>query len=521
MAQHKTKIAVLDLTGCTGCEVNFLRLGSAFHDFIQDFEITSWRMIHGEKTADYDVVFVEGYACNQEQVELLKEVRDTCGIVVAFGTCAISGNVFSQLKPENYEKLKAMVYSPEHQAVTQFVRPVSKVIKVDHVIPGCPANIDVVRKLLGELKKHPVTSKVKEVRCPDYVAKIEGHGSLNINFKEGTAHFYPEEGERFVEALVVGKPYLAAPKIHSRICGICPVAHCLCSIKAIEKALEVRPHSVTKRLRHLFHCGQMVQSHLLHLYFMVLPSLSGLQSSIAMHIRYPAEFHLCMVIKRVAEEIFDLIGGVPLHPVSLTVGGFTKIPAKDKLAALKEKILDALDEALDLLTLFAEFDWPEAISNAHLVCIQPEYKKSYPLFGAKIRLNDPDPFPVGKYKEFINEIILPGQPSKIGYLKPNKPVKTGALARLFYYSDRLNPLAGKAFARYRPNFSNPFHNNIAQAIEILHYLEEAVFVLDSVKDDNLVDAVVRRDTVRKKALDAGGDWPKRGVSAIEAPSPTL
>ena len=91
------------------------------------------------------------------------------------------------------------------------------------------------------------------------------------------------------------------------------------------------------------------------------------------------------------------------------------------------------------------------------------------------------------------------------------------MARLFYYADRLNPLAGKAFARCRLNFSNPFHNNIAQAIEILHYLEEAVFVLDAVKDDNLVDAVVRRDRVRKKALDAGGDWPKRGVSAIEAP----
>ena len=36
-----------------------------------------------------------------------------------------------------------MVYYPGHQAVTQFVKPVSQVVKVDHVIPGCRANIEV------------------------------------------------------------------------------------------------------------------------------------------------------------------------------------------------------------------------------------------------------------------------------------------------------------------------------------------------------------------------------------------
>ena len=514
---RKTKIALLDLTGCSGCEVNLLRLGSGFLDIAQDFEITNWRMLQTDKDADFDVVFVEGYACNDEQVELLKQARETCSVVVAVGVCAMSGHFFSQLTPENYAKLKAMVYSPAHQAVTQFVKPVAQVVKVDHVIPGCPANVEAAAKLLNDLRKQPVTSKILKVHTPDYVTRIEGHGSLKVNFRKETAHFYPEEGERFVEALVVGKPYLTAPRVHSRICGICPVAHCLCSIKAIEKALGIQPNISSRRLRRIFQCGQMVQSHLLHLYLMVLPSIAGLESGIDISRRYPAEFHLFLEIKRVTDEFFDTIGGAPLHPVALTVGGFIKAPDPDRLFGLGEKISRILDDTVDLVRLIADFDWPEAVTPAHMLCIQPEIKDVYPMFGVKIRHNSPDPFPVDEYQKFINEFIIPDHPSKVAHLSPNIPVKTGALARIFYYSRRLNPLAAKVFKESQLQFGNPFHNNPAQAVEIIHYLEEAVRLLELVQRENLDRVVVDRKEVRQQVLDSNISWPGQAVSAIEAP----
>jgi sulfhydrogenase subunit alpha len=514
---QKTKIAFLDLTGCSGCEVNLLRLGSGFFDLAQDFEITNWRMLQTDKAADYDVVFVEGYACNDEQVELLKQARETCALVVAVGVCAMSGNVFSQLTPENFEKFKAIVYSPEHHAVTQFVKPVAQVVKVDHVIPGCPANVEVAAKLLNELREHPVTSRILEVHPSDYVTRIEGHGSLKADFKEETAHFYPEEGERFVEALVVGKPYLTSPKVHSRICGICPVAHCLCSIKAIEKALAIQPNICSRRLRRIFQCGQIVQSHLLHLYLMVLPSIAGLGSSIDVILRYPAEFHMFLELKRVTEEFFDVIGRSPMHPIALTVGGFTKAPDPARLFGLREKISRVLDDTLDLVRLIADFDWPEAVTPAHMLCIQPELKDVYPMFGVRIRYNNPEPFAVDHYREFIHESIIPGRPGKVACLAPNIPVKTGALARLFYYSQRLNPLAGKVFKESNLKFSNPFHGNLAQAVEIVHYLEEAVRLLKLVQSEDLEGVVVDRKEVRRQALERNDLWPKKGVSAIEAP----
>ena len=518
MAGKKMKIAVLDLTCCTGCEANLLGTDASIADYSDHFEVTSWRMVEDEKPADYDVVLVEGYACNDEQVDILRQARETSAVVVAFGTCAISGNIFSQLKPENFEKISAAVYGPGHTTVTRFVKPVPSVIKVDHVIRGCPANVDAIRKFLDDLSRHPVSSRDIKVFAPDYVARIEGHAKLSVDFGEKRAHFYPDEGERFVEALVVGKPYLNAPKVHSRICGICPVAHSLCSIMAIEQALGIQVSGTAGRLRQVFQCGQMVQSHLLHLYFMVLPSMLGIHSSLQMTKRYPAELELAKSVKRVAEEIFKLVGGAALHPVSLTAGGFTRVPDSEALSLLRRDILDILLNARRLVGLFTGYDqWPDAVTSAHMMCMEPADGSTYPLTGHRVWYGGPESFDVQSYLDFVHEKVLADHPAKVGFLMPDKPLKTGAIARISRYADRLHSAAAEAFHESKMDFANPFHNNTAQAVEMLHYLEEAARVLEELEGENLEDAVVDRGKIREMALDQEGAWPVRGVAAIEAP----
>ncbi len=58
-------------------------------------------------------------------------------------------------------------------------------------------------------------------------------------------------------------------------------------------------------------------------------------------------------------------------------------------------------------------------------------------------------------------------------------------------------------------------------MEILHYLEEAALLLDTLKGDDLRKTVVDSKKIMKKALDNDGPWPKRGISAIEAPRGVL
>ncbi len=519
----KMKIGVLDLTCCTGCEANLLGTKSSISDYLSHFEISSWRMLEDQEPADYDVVLIEGYACNEEQVEVLKQARETSSVVVAFGTCAVSGNIFSQLKPENREKINAMVYGKGHVPVTKFVRPVMDVIKVDRIVRGCPANINDIQRLLQDLSRHPVTSKELKVFTPDYVARIEGHAKLKVNFQENKAHFYPEEGERFVEALVVGRHYESAPKYHSRICGICPVAHCLCATMAIEQALNIHVPNVARTLRKIFHCGQMIQSHLLHLYFMVLPAMEGTRSVMDMSLRHPGEFELVRAVKKVAEGIFSTIGAAPLHPVSLTPGGFTKVPDMHSLSALSNEIHAILANALDLALLFHKYEnWPETSTNSHMLCLEPEFDSlSYPLSGDRVYFDGPEPYSVYHYLDFIYEKVSADQPAKTAFLKADKPVKTGALARLSRYFKRLHPYAQEAFEAVRIDFSQPFHNNLAQAVEILHYLEEALRLLDGLEEKELNSSLVNPKVVRQEALEAKGPWPKRGVAAIEAPRGVL
>lgn len=520
MSSSKPRIAILDLTGCTGCEVNLLRLGADFLDMAQDFEIVTWRMVQEEEEPEYDIVFVDGYACNDKQVEQLRKARETAAVVVALGACAISGNVFSQLTPGNYEKMKALVYSPEHQATTQFVKPVPEVVRADYTVPGCPARVEVAKTLLATLRQSPARGRklvFGAVRRHDYLAKIEGHGRLKVNFAENTAHFYPAEGERFVEGLVAGKPYSQAPLIHSRICGICPVAHATCSVLTLERALGVRPTHPAIRLRKLFTCSQMVQSHLLHLYFMVLPSQSGLTSGVEMSKAYPAEFHLYLNIKRLCEEIFERIGGAPLQPVTLTVGGFTKVPAAEELLAIGDQILDVLDEAEDLAALFAGFPWPAAETECTRLSLQPDLADDYPLFGRRILAAGPEPLRVEEYREFLFEDVPLAHPGKVGYLAPREPVKTGALARMFHHRQRLQPLAARILDRTSVDFANPYHNSLAQAIEVVHYLEQALCLINKLAGDELAAAVVHPKEVGAQALAREGDWPRRGVAVIEAP----
>src|SRR3990167_9081841 len=184
---------------------------------------------------------------------------------------------------------------------------------------------------------------------PEYVTKIEGHGVLNIHFKECRARLEISEGERLFEAVLLGQDATRAPFITSRICGVCPTAHNLASIKAIENALSIKPDPITVELRELMLSGQIIFSHLLHLFFLVLPDYYQVASALKIAKKFPAEYHLALNLKRLSDKLLTTIGGRPIHPTTTMIGGFLKLPDKGELITLKDDIEDVLDEAQDLI----------------------------------------------------------------------------------------------------------------------------------------------------------------------------
>jgi coenzyme F420-reducing hydrogenase alpha subunit/Ni,Fe-hydrogenase III small subunit len=491
----KTKIAIFDLTGCEGCEFHLLSLDELLFDFFQDFEITNWRLLSEKEKADFDVAFIEGAVTTKRQIELLKDIRETSKIVIALGACAISGNVFAELTMEQRKKLAPKIYDKNYKLKAEFLAPVEKFIKVDEKIPGCPPDIEVFKKTLDKLRKREIVSKIKKVVPPNFTEGIEGHGVLKINFKKREAKFVVEESERLVEGLLLGKDFGLAPFITSRICGICPVAHNLCSLSALENALKIEVSEETLILRKILLAGQIIKSHLLHLFFLVLPDYAGVKNSIELSKKYPAEFHLMLNLKRVADEILKTIGGTPTFPSNTNLGGFRNPPKIDDLLIIRNSIFEVIDEAQDLIKLFSTLPIPELKVSTRFETINPD-KNFYPLY------------PGGFFRP-IKEMIKKGSTAKLGFLG-EEIIKVGALSRLNRFFKVLNPKARKEFQKLQPNLNNPFNNNLAQAIEILHFLEETV---------NLIEEISKKDLKKSKGIEKESLPLKTisGSACLEAP----
>ena len=98
----------------------------------------------------------------------------------------------------------------------------------------------------------------------EFIAKIEGHGALDIDWANKKAQLNVLEGERLFEGILVNRPAEEAPWLTSRICGVCPIAHNVASLKAVEAARGIVPNQTTILLRKLMMASQVIQSHVLH-----------------------------------------------------------------------------------------------------------------------------------------------------------------------------------------------------------------------------------------------------------------
>ncbi|HLG29009.1 MAG TPA: nickel-dependent hydrogenase large subunit, partial [Candidatus Brocadiales bacterium] len=86
----------------------------------------------------------------------------------------------------------------------------------------------------------------------EHITRVEGHGNLVINIKEGKIEELRldiVESPRFFEAMILGRTFNEAAWITSRICGICAVSHTSWSLKALETALGITPSEQTIMLR--------------------------------------------------------------------------------------------------------------------------------------------------------------------------------------------------------------------------------------------------------------------------------
>ncbi len=173
----RPKVAFFDFACCEGCQLTVIDSLQTHLELVEAVEIVQFREAMTEKGEDYLVAFIEGSCTRPEDEIRLKQIREQAAIVVALGACAHTGgvNALKNIQP-SLQGVREYVYGDKWEWYNTYpTRPISAVIQVDAVIPGCPIDrlefLDVVKKvLLGKKPSIPdypvcVECKLKENVC--------------------------------------------------------------------------------------------------------------------------------------------------------------------------------------------------------------------------------------------------------------------------------------------------------------------------------------------------------------------
>lgn len=314
----------------------------------------------------------------------------------------------------------------------------------------------------------------------DLVARVEGEGALCITVK-GDAVQDVElrifEPPRFFEAFLQGRHYEEVPDIVARICGICPIAYQMSAVHALEQIFGLRVEGALRDLRRLIYCGEWIESHALHVYMLQAPDFLGYESGIAM-----AKDHAAMVtrglrLKKAGNAIMSLLGGRSVHPVSVKVGGFSRVPLRRELEELKDELLWARDAAVETVRWVMGFDYPEFVPDYNYVALR--HPDEYPFNEGQIVASSGLQLTVNEFEEHFTEHQVPYS-TALHCTLHGSPYLVGPLARLNLNQDHLTPLAKQVLADQEIAFplGNPFHGIIARSIEILYALEESLRLIE-------------------------------------------
>ncbi len=317
----------------------------------------------------------------------------------------------------------------------------------------------------------------------EHLTRVEGHGNIVVNMREGRlekAQLEIVEAPRYFEAMLKGRSFHEAAIITSRICGICSLGHQITSLKATEQALGLSVSEQTVLLRKLLIHGATMQSNILHAYFLAAPDFLKVGSVFPLVSSHPEVVLRALRMKRLANDIGEVVGGRAVHPITPVPGGFTRVPAADELQELKRRLEedmmpDLLATVETLQTLAGEI--PVFERETEFISLRSD--DDYALYDGDICSSDTGRVPDAMYLQMTNEFIVPHSTSK--HCRHNRSSYfVGALARWNNNHDRLCDLALQAADALglEPGCCNPYMNTIAQVVEAAHCAVDSIAIID-------------------------------------------
>lgn len=362
------------------------------------------------------------------------------------------------------------------------------------------------------------------------VTRVEGHGKIEIFMNnEGNvdrAYLVVDELRGF-ENFCIGRQAEDMPQITQRICGVCPTAHHIASVKALDDLFGVQPPKTARMIRELMYNMFILEDHALHFYVLGGPDfIVGPQAP-------KAERNILGVIQKVGIEtgkkviesrklirdIMQQVGGRTVHPVFGLPGGVSKGIKKEDLEVYREKAKSMLDFGKFTMDVFRNIviknkEYVELITSEayrhetyYMGLVKEGNIDEY--YDGLIRVVDPKgreyaKFDVHDYQKYISEHVEPWTLVRFPYLTgkgwkgfvdgPESGVYSVApLARLNVSEGMSTPLANDAYKEfYETVGEKPVHftlaNHWARVIELLNASERIVELLE---DDDIAGKDIR------------------------------
>ena len=182
-------------------------------------------------------------------------------------------------------------------------------------------------------------------------------------------------------------------------------------------------------------------------------------------------------IKKAGNAIMTVLGGRSVHPVSVKVGGFSRLPSRRELETLKDELSWARDASIDTIRWVAAFDVPEFTPNYTFVALR--HPNEYPFNEGRISAFHGLDIAVDEFEQYFTEHQV-SYSHALHCTLQGAPYVVGPLARVNINHDRLFTPVKQVLADTGLSlpFRNPFHGIVARSVEMLYALEESLRLID-------------------------------------------
>jgi sulfhydrogenase subunit alpha len=325
-----------------------------------------------------------------------------------------------------------------------------------------------------------VTHKIRDLTV-EGLARVEGEGAMHVVITDGEVtdvRLRIYEPPRFFEAFLRGRAYTEPPDITARICGICPVAYQMSSCQAIEQACGAVLDEPLRALRRLLYCGEWIESHVLHIYFLHAPDFLGAGSALELAKDHRDVVEKALQLKKVGNDIMEVVGGRAIHPINVRLGGFYRAPTKRELRPLAERLRWARDAALETVRWVSGFDFPDLEIDHELVALH--HPDEYAITQGRVVSDRGLDIEVSEFLDHIFEEHVAHSTALHGHIIERGRYLVGPLARYTLNYDQLPAVAREAAteAGLGKECRNPFRSIVVRAVETVAACDEAVRIIE-------------------------------------------